>query len=238
VTADEQAALVAWIWGQPGALPPHGMQASERGLNAYREHAKALAVRALAAVFPRLQTWMGEGDFAGLAWAFARTHPPRAGDMNRWGGELSAFLCGLPGMDEEPPALAAFEWALHCMAFAADDGPADEALWQQLQLTDPGHLRLRFATGIALHHLPVSLDAMLSAGAEETGGGPLWLVWRSGWRPAWTPFAEAQQNVLAALLCEPTLAAALQAQPAEAPLLAAVLQQGWRQGWLLGAQRA
>ena len=169
----------------------------------------------------------------------------RTGRRLFWPGGLSARLLVLTtlfvvlaGLFIVPPALAAFEWALHCMAFTADDGPADDALWQQLQHTDPGHLRLRFATGIALHHLPISLDAMLSAGAEEAGGGPLWLVWRSGWRPAWTPFAEAQQNVLAALLGEPTLAAALQAQPAEASLLAAVLEQGWRQGWLLGAQRA
>ena len=56
----DQAALVAWVWGQRGVQPPAGLrpvgaQPLARGLSAYREHAKALAVRALASRFPLLQ---------------------------------------------------------------------------------------------------------------------------------------------------------------------------------------
>ena len=178
----EQAALVAWIWGQPGAEPPAqlrapGAHALPAGLSAYREHAKALAVRALAAVYPRLQRWLGEAEFAGLAWAFARQRPPRQGDMNRWGLDLDEFLLALPGMDEEPPALAHLEAQLHRLGFAADDAAQDPALWQRLQQQDPARLRLVLSPLLGLSSLPLSLQAQLEGegGAQPSAGDVL--VW-------------------------------------------------------------
>lgn len=239
MNAAEQAALVAWIWAQPGAQPPASLaEADGRGLSAYREHAKALAVRALAAAYPRLQAWMGEADFAGLAWAFARAHPPRQGDMNRWGAELADFLAGLPGMEAEPPALAGFDWHLHRIASAADDPPQDPALWTQLAAQDPTTLRLHLSPLLRCFRLPPSLDGLLRDGAEEVGGGPAWasdwLAWRAGWRPAWAPLPEAQARLLAALQTRGSLATALQALPDDAAVLGPLLQRGWNQGWLLG----
>jgi Putative DNA-binding domain len=227
----EQAALVAWIWAQPAAEVPPGLRAaSPRHLAAYREHAKALAVRALAAAYPRLQAWLGEADFSGLAWAYARAHPPTQGDMNRWGSELAVFLQGLPGMEAEPPLLAAFDWHLHRMEGAADELAPDAGLWQQLAASDPAQLRLRLSPLLRVFELPLSVSPLLQAGE-----GPWWLAWRAGWRPSWAPLSAPAAMLLQALMQEAHLAAALARVPQAAEQLGPLLHQGWQQGWLLAA---
>lgn len=241
---DTEAQLVAWIWGQPGASPPPGLRAVagslDRGLSAYREHAKALAVRALASHCPRLAAWLGEAEFAGLAWAFARAHPPRQGDMNRWGRELPAFLARLPGMDPEPPALARLDLALHELLGQVDEPAPDAALWQALQTVPGDRLRLRLS-GAPLP-MPAGLQAVLE-GAEALDwptppGAQLW-VWRRGWRPCWTWLADDLAHWLQALGHAPHLALAIEQTLERHPGfdLGLALQRAWAQGWLLGVQR-
>jgi hypothetical protein len=233
MSADEQAALVGWIWAQPEALPPPGLQLpSPRHLAAYREHAKALAVRALAAAYPRVQAWLGDADFAGLAWAYARAHPPRQGDMNRWGQHLAEFLAQLPGMDEEPPALAVFDWHLHQLATAADEPEADPALWQLLGQHDPAVVRLNLSTSLRVFELPRSVSGLL----DDEDGGPIWGAWRAGWRPRWASLDSTQATLIHSLRDAPNLAAALQQAAHAAAALGPLLHQGWQQGWLLGAE--
>ncbi len=245
--AEDQDQLAAWIWAQPGALPPPALRALdapagslERGLAAYREHAKALAVRALAGHCPRLVAWVGEAEFAGLAWAYARAHPPRRGDMNRWGEELPGFLAGLPGMEAEPPALAALDLALHQLLGAADEPEPDPALWTLLQTVPADRLRLRLA-GQPLT-LPDSLHSQLDDAEPldwpTPAGERIW-VWRRGWRPCWAWLADDLADLLVALQQAPQLALAVERTLARRPALelGPALRLAWSQGWLLGAER-
>lgn len=248
--SDAQAQLVAWIWGQPGASPPPGLRALgalgtpsgslDQGLSAYREHAKALAVRALASHCPRLAAWLGDAEFAGLAWALARAHPPRQGDMNRWGRELPAFLDSLPGMEPEPPALARLDLALHELLGQADAPAPDTTLWQALQTLPADALRL--ALNGALLSLPAGLQAALDD-AEPLDwptppGAQVW-VWRRGWRPCWTWLADDLASWLQALEQAPHLAGAIERTLTRHPGfdLGLALQRAWSQGWLQGVQR-
>lgn len=243
--ADDQQQLAAWIWAQPGASPPTSLVAVggslERGLAAYREHAKALAVRALASHCPRLAAWLGDAEFAGMAWAFARAHPPRRGDMNRWGEELPDFLAALPGMEAEPPALAMLDLALRQLLGAEDEAEPDAALWTLLQTLPADQLRLRLARGRLLN-LPGSLRSGLMD-AEPLDwptppGASVW-VWRQGWRPCWTWLADDLAELLVELQQAPQLALAVERTLARRPTLALgqALRLAWMQGWLLGADR-
>lgn len=242
--AEEQQQLADWIWAQPGATPPAGLRAVggslEQGLSAYREHAKALAVRALASHCPRLAAWLGEAQFAGLAWAYARAYPPRLGDMNRWGAELPAFLAALPGMEAEPPALAALDLGLHELLSSADMPDADAGLWTLLQTVPAERLRLRLSG--RLLPLPASLRTQLMD-AEPLDwptpvGGQLWL-WRRGWRPCWSWLADDLASLLDELQQAPQLALAIERALARHPSLdlGLALRLAWSQGWLLGAER-
>lgn len=251
----EQAAWVAWIWGAPGAEPPPRLRALgpvplARGLAAYREHAKALAVRAMAARYPLLQVWMGEAEFAGMAWAFARSHPPQQGDLGRWGGELGDFLQAQPQMEAEPLLLAAVDDALHRLALAPDEPDPDPAIWQRLAQGDPARLRLRWSRHLRRLTLPAtlgdaaSLRGVLEPGNEALGAatpdGKVLCVWRRGWQPcrAWLADDEAHWLDLQAGPDAPcrSLAEAVQAQMLAYPQfdLGASLQRSWAQGWLLG----
>lgn len=241
--AEEQGALAAWIWAQPGTAEPLGLRGlgphPQRALQAYREHAKALALRALASAYPHVQQWLGEADFAGMAWAFARAHPPRLGDMNRWGAELARFLEAVPGMEAEPPLLAAFDWQLHCLVGAADDPPPDAALWTRLKEEDSQQLRLLCSPLLQVWQLPPTLAPLLQAGAEtlldSLAAGENWLLWRQGWRPCWAAVTPGLATLVRESLARRSLAAALEAALQAEPGfdLGLALHLGWRQGWWL-----
>lgn len=247
--ADEQQALIAWIWGQSGAAAPAGVQGlgartREQGLQAYREHAKALARRAFAAAYPRLCAWLGEADSAGLAWAFARAHPPQQGDMNCWGAALPAFLATLPGMEAEPQQLARLDWALHQLALAPAPPAPDAGLWTALQQQAPEQLRLRVhGQGLQVQAALLADEAPGLPGLPDASAGDCLWVWRAAHGPAWLRIPAPCFALLAALQQAPSLAAALEQALAEQPALAedgalaAALQSAWQQGWLLGAER-
>lgn len=240
---DAQAQLVAWIWGQPGAEPPPalrplGAQGLTRGLSAYREHAKALAVRALAARFPLVQAWMGEQEFAGLAWAFARQHPPREGDLAAWGGEMPAFLATLPGMEPQPPQLAAIDDALHQGAAAADEPAPDAGLWTQLQQVDPSTLRLRWSAHLRLLPLSEPMAEWLAEGNEALDAPSRHLlVWRRGFKPCRGWLADDAAHWLSVQARSANLGEAIEVQQAVYADFdfGAALARAWHQGWLLGA---
>lgn len=241
-TERAQQQWVQWIWAQAGAEPPDGLRAVGplpvvQGLSAYREHAKALTVRAMAAAYPMLQQWLGNADFAGMAWAYARWQPPQQGDMNRFGDNLAEFLEELPGMEPEPPALARLEWHLHQLAWAADDAPADPELWSQLQTQDPSGLCLSLSPNVAVFALPETLLAHVrpSAVAELAQAPTHAVAWRRGWRPVW-----ALTDVgLATLLLQwhegATLGRSIELALAQMPSLdlAQAFQWAAQEGWLL-----
>ncbi|MBB5204179.1 hypothetical protein HNQ51_001472 [Inhella inkyongensis] len=242
-----QAQLQQLIWGevQPDlgrCLADLGLQGlgghtAERAFAAYREHAKALSVRALGAAFPRLQSWLGAADFAGLAWAFARAHPPELGDVAQWGRRLPEFLAQLPQMDALPLALALLDWALHRLEAAADEEQSPE-LVSRLQAGEVDRLRLsqhlaviewpevRSEDWLAFEHDPAAVS--LDLGSEPADGPAL--VWRQGLRPVWARVPQIWVDRLTDLREGLDLEASLMRAEQQAP--------GWDAGpWLLVALR-
>ncbi|QPF73835.1 hypothetical protein G8A07_13515 [Roseateles sp. DAIF2] len=213
----QRALLAALDLGQPpmGALGLSG--GAEAGLLAYRRNAQGLAERALAAVFPRLQALLGEAQFAAMAWAFWRRHPPRGGDLGDWGQDLPGFLAAQTQMEVEPPALARLEWALHQAERAADIEP-DPASLALLASHPPQRLRPRLAPGLQL----LSEDGIL--------------VWRRGWLGESCAVDAGTAGFSAQLLAGARLGPALEASLAAHPDFdfSAWLQAALREGWLLG----
>ncbi len=251
MTADAQTRLVQTIWAleTPSALALEaaglcglGGNGLVRGLAAYREHAKALSVRALAAAFPRVQAWLGPEDFAGLAWAFARRHPPQAGDLARWGAGLPAFLAELPAIEPELPALAALDWGLHALSWQADEQPQADLL-ERLQAAGDGVLTL------SAHLLRLHLPGGAWACAHAVGA-PAWqlpdagvgqgvlLVWRQGWQPCWAPLPPGWGLWLERLQTGASLGAAIEATLEAVPDFdpGQALHTALAAGWLLELQ--
>jgi len=244
--ADRQAQLLRAIWAQqpdqghavPGlrALPGQRLEA---GFAAYREHAKALSVRALGQAYPQLLAHLGESQFAGLAWAYARAHPPEVGDAALWGGHLATFLSGLDGMEPLPPALAQLDWALHRAASSADAQEPDAGLWATLQAHPPGALTLQVDPGLVWLNLPALAADTAPAEAEASQATQV-AVWRQAWQPTWAWVPDDQALLWQRLAQGEHLGPALDAVWAVHPALdlAASLGLAWQRGWLLGAEVA
>ena len=216
--AAQQALLDAILGGSDAPPPLRALAGVEggtaRGLQAYRANAKALAGRALAGTFPRLQEELGEADFAAMAWVFWRAFPPRSGDLADWGDELAGFLAAQAGMDPQLVEQTQLEWALHEAERALDETIDAESL-ALLDSGDAERLRLRLRPGTALV-------------------GSKLLVWRRGWRAVSAELDEATARFTQAQLSGASLAASLEA--AEGLDFAAWLQDALRQGWLVGVQ--
>ena len=187
-------------------------RAQERGLQAYRGNAQGLSARTLASVFPRLHEAIE--NFDAMAWTFWRRHPPLAGDLGLWGGELPAFLAAQPGMGPALVELARLEWALHQAESAADETP-DVASLALLGTHEPQALRLRFMPGLAL--------------LGQT------LVLRQGWRAVSleldAPNAEFTRSLIAGLNLHDAL------QGAGDFDFSNWLQQALRESWILRIER-
>ena len=211
-----QQALLDAILGRGDAPPLRALAGVEggtaRGLQAYRANAKALAGRALAGTFPRLQEELGEADFAAMAWVFWRAFPPRSGDLADWGGELAGFLSLQPEMDPRLVEQAQLEWALH-EAERARDASFDVESLSLLEGGDAERLRLSFRPGTALV-------------------GKL-LVWRNGWRAVSAELSEPAAHFMQGQLSGASLAASLEVEGFD---FSAWLQDALRQGWLVGVE--
>jgi len=224
-------------------LGPHDLA---RGLAAYREHAKALSVRALGAAFARVQAWLGAPDFAGLAWAFARHAPPQQGDLARWGAELPAFVAALPEVEPELPALAQLDWSLHALAWQADEAaaPAAELLQALQQQGDAGLLLSARLQSLQLPATALSCAAAVGPPAwpepatVAAGGARELLVWRAGWQPCWAVLPAGWGLWLRQLQAGASLGEAIDAVLAGEPGFDAgqALHTALDQAWVLGLQ--
>lgn len=214
----QQALLQALLSGEPAeglSAAAHGVQ---RGLQAYRINAQAVAARALAAVYAPLQEELGDEQFAAMAWAFWRHQPPVQGDLARWGGSLADFMALQP---QVPLALldrARLLWALH-EAEQAFDAVLDA---ESLQLLDGRHeaaqLALRLMPGLGL--------------VPQQAGGVL--VWRREWRAVSESLPAAERLFFLQLLEGQSLGEALDATLAAHPKFdfSAWLQRALREPWL------
>jgi hypothetical protein len=171
-----------------------------RGLAVYSANAAVHADRALAARYPTVQALIGAESFASMAQVVWRQHPPRQGDLARWGDALPDFLSQAEPLADEPylADVARLDDAVSRAAGAAD---VDTDLATLMRLGDTGAERLRLvpAAGMALidsvhpvvsiwraHHDPNGLDRAdvfaearqaLAERRAETA-----LVWRHDWQ--------------------------------------------------------
>lgn len=251
MSIEAQSHLVRAIWSNDPAAAETlaalgwrgvGEHALARGLAAYREHAKALSVRALAAAFPAVQAWLGAADFAGLAWAFARRSPPQAGDLARWGAQLPAFLAGLPEIEPELPALAQLDWALHALGWQADEAASPDLLDT---LRQHGDAALQLSAHLRWLSLPATALACAQAQTppawpesepEQPASARELLVWRAGWKPSWAVLPAGWSHWLGQLQAGGTLGEAIDASLQRAPGFDAgqALHTALAEGWLIG----
>lgn len=235
--------------GDPPVLREQGARA-ERGLAAYRANAGALAERALAAACPTLQAMLGEADFAALARAFWRDHPPRRGDLGEWGDELPEWTVAQASLAEWPwlAECARLDLALQACERAADAVP-DLASLALLGEADPASLALQLVPGTAAWVSPWPIATIHAAhrsnvqdafapvrAALATGHGEAICVARDGWRAVVHGVSAPEAAFMQALLAGASLAAALQAG-GEGFDFATWLQRAIRSSWLKAAAR-
>jgi len=214
---DPAAVVAAWLGDGAGV---------ERGLQAHRANAGALATRALAGAFPTVAALVGDASFAALARAFWHARPPARGDVGEWGDALPAFIDADRQLASEPYLgdVARLDWAVHAAAGAAD-AEAGRAAVERLGDTDPAALRIRLQPGTAVvasrhpivavcraHHAPAAdgddrfaaARAALAAGRGENA-----LVRRDGWRVDVDALPAPDARFVGALLGGASLADAL-----------------------------
>ncbi|CAD6513753.1 hypothetical protein LMG27952_00774 [Paraburkholderia hiiakae] len=157
----------------------------------YRGNARAARRLALANAYPVLAALTGETYFDALALAYARAHPSRDADLNRFGVQLPEIVEGY-----ETDAryayfadVARLEWALHTANYAANATPLNAQQWQALgaERLAQSHLLVHPACAA----LALRFDAVAIWRAHQPGG--VWpervdvptcaLVARPQWRP-------------------------------------------------------
>jgi Putative DNA-binding domain len=171
------------------------VDASSRGLAAYRANAQATAQRALQAVYPVLEQLIGADNFAYLSRDFWHQCPPVRGDLAQWGESLAAFVAASAQLVATPylADVARIEWAMHNCALA-EDRSQDLASFALLTQHDPQAITLRVAPGACVlrsdypaaaitmaHQNLGSLEdaaSLLRAGTVQSA-----LVWRQGFAP-------------------------------------------------------
>jgi hypothetical protein len=228
----------------------------QRGLQAYRANATAMAERALLAAYPVLQQLLGNETFALLARDLWAALPPERGDLAQWGGALPDYLQNEPALAElvtdHPylPDMARLEWALHHMAIAADAGQ-DAASFALLVSQPPEALHLRVPAGAQLLESRYPIVAIWQAHAavpelsEATrllakGVGHTALVWRQGFAARVRAVGAAETALLRSVLARENVSAAVAAalQLESAWDVSAWLASAVQSGLVLGVESA
>ena len=193
-----------------------------RGLEAYRANAGALAERALGAAYPVLAQLMGDESFAPLARYFWQHAPPQRGDVAQWGAALPDFLDAAPQLASEPflGDVARVEWALHAAA-TAQDATLDAASFALLASGDPEQTTLSLSDGtttldsaypvVSIVHAHLHGEPTLAQAAALLGDGigEHALVWRRGLKPDVRLATAAEHALVRALQAGLSLDAAL-----------------------------
>lgn len=198
---------------------------AEQGLAAYRGNAAATAERALAAAYPTVQQLVGDESFAQLARVFWHRHPPRCGDLARYGDALAAWIADDPQLASEPylADVARVDWAVHAIEHAADS-PAQPAGLALLAEREPSQLTLRLCPGLTLvasrypvvtiWHAHRRSDADRFAPVRRAFGarvGETALIARPRWQASVNVVDDATARFMTALLDGADLARALDA---------------------------
>ena len=148
-----------------------GAHAGSVGLRVHRNTVLSALANALRLSFPSVDKLVGEAFFDRMAVEFARAQPPRAPQLDEYGGEFEAFVAAFPGTDALPylQALAQFDWQF---AALSRHRPEPASAGPLLSLEDGS--RLQFAAPLRLHtsRYPVESlrEAILADDAAALGG--------------------------------------------------------------------
>lgn len=250
--AEQQQALLKALFARPTELAARDLAVLvqgdfRRGLMAYQANGHDMAGRALSAAYPVMRELLGAESFNDLARAFWHAHPPRQGDLARWGGGLDAFVRDSEQLNPEPylPDVAAVEWALHLASGAADQA-VDTASFSLLMTADPAVLTLALVPGCVALQSPWPVVSILGAHRDGTpsldeagerlraGLAESAVVWRDGLRACVRDAQAGEAVFLTALRAGCSLAASLDA--ALVLDLNAWLPMAVQTGLLLGAR--
>lgn len=199
--------------------------ALQERLGLYRGNVRASRRAALASAYPVLAALVGDAYFDALALAYARAHPSRDADLNRFGASLPIFI-----ERYETDAryayfgdVARLEWTLHVAAFAADAEPLAPAQWQAIGAERLMSARLavhpacaalasRYAAlAIWRAHQHTNVDDKSRHAWPEHIDTPCWtLIVRPRWRPAALAHTQAAHEAFVALQRGATLDEALE----------------------------
>lgn len=222
------------------------------GLEAYRRNATAQATYVLGLAYPTLRTLVGAPAFDDLARSLWRTHPPRLGDLTRWGEALGLVLSAHESWRDWPylADCARLDWAMHT-ADLHEPVTLDADSLQSLNTHEPHDLRLCLMPGLALISSPwpivdiwrahqmgedaereTALRAVREAIAERRGQTAV--VVQRDWETQVQYASNADASWMRCLLEGSSLGAALDTMAASHHIdfdlsvwLVTALQQGW-----------
>lgn len=125
---------------------------TEARLAVYRGNVYGNLAKALAGAYPVTRKIVGEAFFEAMAREYARRHPSRSGDLNRYGAELAQFVAVFPHTTDLVylPDVARMEWLAHLAYYAADPAPFDLAALRRITETRFPALKFRLAPACAV----------------------------------------------------------------------------------------
>lgn len=205
------AALAPFLQGDPGRL------------DIYRGNLAANWRRALSNAYPVLRQLVGDDFFDALAPLYARAHPARDPDLNRFGAGLADFLEHFAPARDLPylPDMARLEWLVHDSFYAPDAPPGLPEPARALAGLDPDAFEARHAVlhpSLRLYASPWATPALWRAHGVAASAFPQLLavashalVWRAHDEVLVWESSAAEQAALARLAAGEHFGAALDA---------------------------
>ena len=125
----------------PALVRDNGI-APDRRVGVYRNNHHEIYRKALSASFPVVERLVGEACFAGLAREYAREHPSRSGDLQRYGQNYPTFLEHTYGDTRFRylPDVASLEWAVEEVHLDRDEPPLALSELSRFNKDDYGNL--------------------------------------------------------------------------------------------------
>jgi hypothetical protein len=151
-----------------------GRIAPERGFAAYRDNVFGNLRQALRCIYPVIETLVGGDFFRFAADAYIHRHASHSGDLNRYGGEFSAFLRQFQPAKTLPylADVAALEWACHVTHDAADAAPCGADGLASTSPRDYGRLICRLQPSARLIRSPYPILAIWEMNRPSYTGDP------------------------------------------------------------------
>lgn len=218
----------------PCQLPPppiawSGERPPIERFNVYRNTLYAGLIGVIEARYPALRRILGDEFFKATAHVFVGKHPPRSPVLLSYGGDLSLFLETFEPVADEPYVadVARLEWALHEACHAADAKPLAVDALAAIPAHRVGSLTLEFAPAFRLVHSIYPVFSIWAANARHEdsedmprvlSGVESVMVSRTGLMPQAVRLPPGAHAFLTALAGKQSLAAAVEAALAAAPL--------------------